>query len=225
MVALPKIIYGLATWYLPPNKQEGKTKQSSSTTILRNLQKNTKNGNTCNHRNTQNVTQGLSRHACEHPPHGASPEEKLPWRCYLTPHPSGHKSHPQYHRLFPPKKHFNPLFSLLKIFKLTNLHIETIIPTSNLLMHKIRCHTQIDNTRKDSIKTESNDNTDYKIFSDGSCYNNGIGAAAVLFANNRHSSIKELQKYLGPPKDHTTSQPEGEYSAACRIVVECIARP
>ena len=38
-VTLPKITYGLVAWYLPPNKQEGKTKQSGSITILRNLQK------------------------------------------------------------------------------------------------------------------------------------------------------------------------------------------
>ena len=38
-VALPKITYGIDTWFAPPNKQLGHTKKSSSVTALHNLQK------------------------------------------------------------------------------------------------------------------------------------------------------------------------------------------
>ena len=206
MVALPKITYGLAAWYLPPNKQEGKTKQSGSTTILRNLQKIQRMATLAITRTLRmSPNDFLDMHTNILPMELALKKNCHSAVIQLLTLPATNPIHYiiQNIRLFPPKKHFSPLFTLLKIFKLTNLHIETIILTTNLLTHKIRCHTQIDNTRKDSIKTESNDNTDYRIFSDGSCYNNGIGVAAVLFAN-RHSSVKELQKYLGPPEDHTT---------------------
>ena len=38
-VALPKITYGIETWYTPPDKPMGYTKNTGSVSALRNLQK------------------------------------------------------------------------------------------------------------------------------------------------------------------------------------------
>ena len=47
----------------------------------------------------------------------------------------------------------------------------------------------IDKSRKDSIKTEANNNADFKIFSDGLGQDNRIGSAAILYRKGRSSQL------------------------------------
>ena len=68
--------------------------------------------------------------------------------------------------------------------------------------------TNIAKTREQSIELEKKDNADYKLFADGSCFNNGISAAAIMYKNNRIRPLKTLQYYLGPPTDHNTYKAE-----------------
>ena len=50
---------------------------------------------------------------------------------------------------------------------------------------------------------QARDNADYKIFSDGSGQENGIGSAAILYGKGRTSHIEMLQKYLGTQANTT----------------------
>ena len=66
----------------------------------------------------------------------------------------------------------------------------------------------IDKWRKISIKSEATDDADYKIYSDGSCINNGVGVAAIIYNKNRITPYKLLKAYLGSPEDHNTYKAE-----------------
>ena len=81
----------------------------------------------------------------------------------------------------PPNIHLSPLYKLIKLFQLSNIQIETIKPATKTHTETTRFNTTIDDSRGKSIQTEAKDKADYKIFSDGSCQNNGVGAAAVLY--------------------------------------------
>ena len=100
----------------------------------------------------------------------------------------------------PPAKHPSPINSLIKRFELHNTKIETIYPDANIKRTNIRYKTVVASTRKESIAMEARDDADYKIFSDGSGQENGIGSAAILYRKGRISQVETLQKYLGTPK-------------------------
>ena len=101
-----------------------------------------------------------------------------------------------------------PIDRLLKLFSLSNKKIKTIWPSITLNRESNRFKTIIDKTREDSIKNESTDDADFKIFSDGSGHDNGIGSAAILYEKGRTCSIKTLQAYLGTPDKHNTYEAE-----------------
>jgi ribonuclease HI len=52
------------------------------------------------------------------------------------------------------------------------------------------------------------DDTDYKIFSDGSGHDNGIGSAAILYERNRTRPLRSLHYYLGTPNKQNTYEAE-----------------
>ena len=68
----------------------------------------------------------------------------------------------------------------IKIFDLYNTKIETISPTPQTNIAQTRLSTEVAKTREDSIRIEKNDTADYRIYSDGSGQEDGIGAAAIL---------------------------------------------
>ena len=68
--------------------------------------------------------------------------------------------------------------------------------------------TSIDESRKASIVNEAKDTADFKLYADGSCHNNGIGAAAILYKRNSIRPLKTLQIFLGPPSTHNTFEAE-----------------
>ena len=68
--------------------------------------------------------------------------------------------------------------------------------------------TTIDKSRKDSIKSEANNNAESKIFSDGSGEDNGIGSAAILYRKGRLGQVKLLKAYLGDAGEHNTFEAE-----------------
>jgi ribonuclease HI len=67
---------------------------------------------------------------------------------------------------------------------------------------------KIDNSREDSIKFESTDEADFKIFSDGSGHDNGIGSAAILYTKGRSRPIRSIQAFLGTSDKHNTYEAE-----------------
>jgi ribonuclease HI len=108
----------------------------------------------------------------------------------------------------PPTKHLSPLDKLMKQFGHLNAKIETIQPAVNLTQINPRLKIKIDPNREDSISSESLDDADYKVFSDGSRHDDGIGSAALIYERNRSRPLRSLQFYLGTPDKHNTYEAE-----------------
>ena len=83
-----------------------------------------------------------------------------------------------------------------------------IKPLPHLQNHILRPNSIIDNSRKRSIHLELTDDADFKLYSDGSCINDSIGAAAILYRKNSIRPVNSLKAYLGSPSDHNTYKAE-----------------
>jgi hypothetical protein len=107
-----------------------------------------------------------------------------------------------------PQKHPGPIDKLLKLYALEDTKIETIYPAIVLKSLSPRRTIIKDKSREESINSEHIDNADYKIFSDGSGHDDGIGASAVLYENRRSCPLKTLQVHMGSPDKHNTYKAE-----------------
>ena len=209
-VALPKITYGIDVWYTPPTKRAGTTKSSGSVTILRNLQKiqriatlaitgtlrSTPNDFVDIHAHTFPIELALTK-AC----HNAMV------RSLALPDTNPIHQIIRKAKQHPPTKHLGPFDRMLKLFGLHDKQLETIVPAV-CTDAKVAFSTKVDQNREDSIKFEAIDVADYKVFSDGSGQNDGMGAAAILYKKGRNRPLKSLQFYLGPPHEHNTYEAE-----------------
>ena len=209
-VALPRITYGVDIWYTPPSKPTGSTCNKGSVGILRNLQKiqliatlaitgtlrSSPNDYVDIHARVLPMDLALLK-AC----HNAV------IRSLTLPHtnPIHQVMHEAQRR--PPSTHLGPLNRLLELFKLRQSKFETIQPAITI-NRTINFSTFVDSTREDSITSESNDDADFKVFSDGSGLDNGIGAAAIMYEKGRVRPIKSLQAFLGTPDKHNTYEAE-----------------
>ena len=210
-VALPKITYGLDIWYIPPSKKAGQTKNSGSAGALRQLQKVQRIASLAiNGALRTTPTDFLDAHA------GLLPIEftllkaahRATIRLLTLP-----DTHPLYGivkstRDSPPTRHLSPIASLIKIFKLRRKKIETIRPAAQYPQVKAKFATETQKSREESIKQEKEDKSDFKVFSDSSGAEDGIGAAAVLYRKGRFSPIDKLKAFLGPPERHNTFEAE-----------------
>ena len=73
--------------------------------------------------------------------------------------------------------------------------METITLVPRINDTPLRYTTNIAKSREASILAESRDTADYKIFSDGSGHDDGIGAAAILYRKGRATPLKSLKYY------------------------------
>lgn len=85
---------------------------------------------------------------------------------------------------------------------------ETIQPEPRPPTYHSTFTTTIADTKEDSIKEEKNDNSDIKIFTDGSGYEGKVGAAAVMYRKGMEEPEKILRFHLGSIKQHTTFEGE-----------------
>ena len=156
-VALPKITYGIDIWYTPPNKPAGHTRNSGSAGILRNLKK------------VQRIAALAITGVLRNSPNdyvdvhaGILPMElALLKACHsalvrsLTL-PSSNPIHQvvQAAKHRQPTKYPGPMDSLLKLFMLKDVKIETISPAVTLMGLSLRRAVQIDKSREVSILSE-----------------------------------------------------------------------
>jgi ribonuclease HI len=63
-------------------------------------------------------------------------------------------------------------------------------------------------TREASIASEKLDKADFKVFTDGSGWNGGIGAAAVIYRKGQHRPAGHRKAYLGKSTKHNTYEGE-----------------
>ena len=210
-VALPKITYGVDIWYTPPTKPAGYTRNTGSAGVLRQLQKaqrlatlaitgtlrTSPNDYVDAHVNVYPMELALLK-AC----HSALV------RTLTLPSTNPIYQVAQRAKSRPPSKFPGPINTLLKLFTLRNTNIETIYPAITLRRANTQITTVIDKSRDDSIKSEAKDQAEFKIFSDSSGHDNGIGSAAILYEKGRRRHIKSLQVYLGTPDKRNTYKAE-----------------
>ena len=209
-VALPKITYGVDVWYTPSTKQAGATRNTGSVGILRNLQRVQRIASlaiTGTLRSSPNDF--VNVHARTFPMELALLKacHNAVVRALTLPDTNPVHQIIRKAKQHPPTKHLGPIDRLLKLFRLQDKTLETILPTV-CLSTKATFLTEIDHSRDASIKFESQDNADYKVFSDGSGQDDGIGAAAILYRKGRVTPLKSVQFYLGPPDKHNTYEAE-----------------
>lgn len=210
-VALPKITYGIDIWYSPPLKPIGYTKNTGSVGVLRNLQKTQRLATTAITGTFRTApTDLIDVHA------GVFPIElallKACHRAIIRSHtlPPTHPLHKiiRQAKRNPPTKHLSPIDRLIKNFNMIDLNMEIITPSTKNPLTQPSYGIHIDSNREASITSERNDTADFRIFSDGSGQEDGIGAAAILFKKHSARPIKTLKYHMGPPTSHNTYEAE-----------------
>ena len=222
-VALPKITYGLDVWYTPPTKPAGFSRNTGSVGILRSLQKTQRIATIAITGALRSApTDLIDAHA------GLLPVElALLKACHramvrtLTL-PSSHPLHRIIAKAkrYPPEKHLSSLDQLLKTFKLGNAKIETIDSANRITSSSAQFTTNIAKNREASITNEHDDKADYKVYSDGSGQEDGIGASTIMYKRGTARPVRMLQLYLGSKKKHNTYEAE----AAGAILATWIVR-
>jgi ribonuclease HI len=96
----------------------------------------------------------------------------------------------------------------MKLFALKDEALETIHPAVSLEGLGPHHVVQTDKTREASITSERMDEADYKLFTDGSGQDDGIGASAILYEKGRARPLKTLQAFMGAPDKYNTFEAE-----------------
>ena len=78
------------------------------------------------------------------------------------------------------KQHTSPLYEILDSVKVHTNKIETIGTGTKAPTWRNRVKTVITTTRENAIQLVNNDESDIKIYTDGSSHDGGVGAAAIL---------------------------------------------
>ena len=86
--------------------------------------------------------------------------------------------------------------------------METIKPDPRLPTYKNTFTTTIAKSKEDSIKEEKRDDSDIRVYTDGSGYEGNVGAAALLYRKGTEEPEKILRFHLGSLKKHTTFEGE-----------------
>ena len=210
-VALPKITYGIDIWYSPPTKPAGYTRNTGSAGALRNLQKiqriaalaitgalrTSPNDYVDAHAGILPIELALLK-AC----HSALV------RVLTLPSTNPVQQIVERAKRRQPKKHQGPIDKLLKLCAPEESETETIYPAIALKSLSPRRIIIKDKSREESITSERADKADFKIFSDGSGQDDGIGASAVLYENRSSRPLKSLQVLLGSPDKHNVYEAE-----------------
>ena len=171
-VALLKITYGLEVWYVPPSKPVGATRNSGSVGSLKALQK------------LQRIAALAMTGALI-----TSRTDLLDVHAGVLP-----KSRP-------PTRHLGWVDALIQLFKMTGVVVERILPVIGGQRPPPLFMTEAAASREASIDNEKKDTADYKVFTDGSDHDGGVGASAVLFVKGWPCPLSQLKAYLGTSKN------------------------
>lgn len=86
--------------------------------------------------------------------------------------------------------------------------METITPVPCPPTYRTAFSTAIASSKEESIKDEEKDDSDIRIYTDGSGFEGNAGAAAVLYRKGSDEPEKVLRLHLGTLKKHTTFEGE-----------------
>lgn len=106
------------------------------------------------------------------------------------------------------KKHRSPLHHLFYTTRLKPNNVETIAPTRRRPSYRPAFSTSISDNKESALEraNEANSTIQTRIYCDGSGFEGGIGAAAVLYIGNAFK--KSLRYYLGKDTMHTVYEAE-----------------
>jgi ribonuclease HI len=210
-VALPKMTYALDVWYTPPTKPVGQRKSIGSVGVLRQMTKLQRLASLAIVGGMKSTpTDLLDAHA------GLLPIELTLLRiCHraiirICTLPNTHPLHPLVRAAHRSRneKHRDPIKNALRIFKLNPRNFEPIAPDLDHPASLLYSTPTIPKNREDSILTEANDTSDYKIFTDGSGQNGKAGASAVLYRNGEPQALRSLTYHLGDLTRYTINDAE-----------------
>lgn len=104
-----------------------------------------------------------------------------------------------------PRRHQSPIHKLMHIYCLRPEAVETISPALQEPWDDFNIKTSIP-SRDSAIAQDRENNADVKIYADGSGYENGAGAAAVMYTKDRGPTT--LKYHLGKLSKHTVFESE-----------------
>ena len=210
-VAVPAFTYTSDIWYTPPFKEANAQKFSGAigdTKLLQTIQGTA----------TRYITGGIRGTAYDVlEAHANIPPIDILFRKAQFRAASRICSLPPHHPLYPiarkaasrfVKKHRSPLHLLFFLTGLKPDNVETIDPVRRHPAYKPTMETVISANKEDALQLANTTHaaTQYKVYCDGSGFEGGAGAAAVLYKGNRE--IKSLRLYLGPTTEHTVYESE-----------------
>jgi ribonuclease HI len=106
------------------------------------------------------------------------------------------------------EKHRDPIKNALRIFKLDPRNFEPIVPDLAHPASLSYTTPTVPENREDSILTEANDSSDYKIYTDGSGHSGEAGASAVIYRKGEPRALRSLTHHLGDLSKHTINDAE-----------------
>jgi len=105
------------------------------------------------------------------------------------------------------KRHLMPLHDLMHRYGIQPQNVETIKAIRQDTKWKPKITASIANSADEALEDLGNDESDVKVFTDGSGMEGKIGAAAVLYRNGRMKT--KLRYQLGSQQQHTVYEGEG----------------
>jgi hypothetical protein len=125
-----------------------------------------------------------------------------------APHPLHDIVKREYLKAHQRPTHASPIRLLLRSYKLNPNKIEKIGVRHRSLNYRRPFTTLISETREDSMELEKSNRAPIQIYSDGSGYEGGAGAAAVMYKGESAQPSHILRYHLGHLKDHSTYEME-----------------
>lgn len=203
-VAIPKMTYGLDVWYTPPHKQVGRRRNSGSVKALRELSKLQRLATIAiNGALRTSPTDLLDSHS------GLLPMDlllkKICYRsmlrvCTLPPTNPVSRIAIKY-SMFPAKKHRANIQQLLELFDIDPLVFETVPAVSRSPVFQSPLEISVAESKELAIEQEAKDKAAIRVYTDGSCINGSVGAAAVLYLAQNGvitNPFSILRCHLGP---------------------------
>ena len=220
-VAIPRIEYGLVAWYEPIRHQEGSSRRKGSVGVAAKLAKVQRLATTIiTGALRTTATTVLDYHAQLPPIHLQLNKTVHDATVRLACLPASHPLHDTFRRCRRiPASHLSTIHKLRKAFPHID-NLETIDPAFSDPSWILPAKIDIANNREEAIENIIASYPDHTlVFSDGSGYNDQVGAAAIAVDENGHEF--ERRKYLGPLSRHTVYEAEvAGIALAVDIIIE-----
>lgn len=225
-VAIPKMAYAAEVWYTLPHKtNETHTKRTGSikfTNLIQSAQRKV----TITMLGVMRTTAGdvLNAHALTPPPHLLFLKVLIRSATRLLALPEHHPLHKPVQKAVrrKPKRHKSPLHVLFTTTGVKPHKFESILPAHRRRNYKMLADVQIENDRGTAI-AKANNFKGVVAFTDGSGYEEHIGAAAILTVNG--TELKSLRYQLGPDTKHTVYEAEIFAVLLALHLLSQVARP